>query len=57
MSDNRIKHDGVGDPSRDDVAKKPYETPAIVSEEVFETLALSCTKHTGKLCSHGVSKS
>ena len=26
--------------------RKPYERPAIISEEVFETLALACGKST-----------
>jgi hypothetical protein len=30
--------------------KLPYEPPAVVSEEVFETLALACGK-TGARCS------
>ncbi len=31
--------------------KLPYEAPAVISEEVFETLALSCTRAFG--CSPG----
>lgn len=30
--------------------RAPYEPPAIVSEEVFETLALACGKQAGDLC-------
>ena len=30
--------------------KKPYQPPAIVAEEVFETLALACAKDPGGLC-------
>jgi hypothetical protein len=30
----------------------PYEPPAVISEEVFETLALSCGKLSGNSCSH-----
>jgi hypothetical protein len=29
--------------------RKPYEPPRIVSEEVFETLALACGKASGSL--------
>jgi hypothetical protein len=28
--------------------RKPYERPAVVSEEVFETLALACGKVAGR---------
>ena len=30
--------------------KEAYEPPAIVAEEVFETLALTCGKHVGFAC-------
>jgi len=28
-------------------AKRPYEAPAIVSEQIFETTALACGKRSG----------
>jgi hypothetical protein len=28
-------------------AREPYEKPAVISEEVFETLALACGKSSG----------
>lgn len=31
-------------------SKEPYEPPAVVSEEVFETLALHCGKVHGNRC-------
>jgi hypothetical protein len=30
--------------------REPYEAPAVVSEEVFETLALACGKVNGRTC-------
>ncbi|MBK9072013.1 MAG: hypothetical protein IPL79_13570 [Myxococcales bacterium] len=33
--------------------KRPYEAPAVVSEEVFETLALSCAKSNPLVCPGG----
>jgi hypothetical protein len=30
--------------------KRPYETPAVVSERIFETTALACGKKTGEAC-------
>ena len=33
--------------------KRPYEAPAVVSEEVFETLALSCAKANPFVCPGG----
>lgn len=36
------------------IEKKPYEAPAILSEEVFETLALACGKvPTDIVCAPG----
>jgi len=29
-------------------ARRPYEPPAIVSEQMFETTALACGKRTGE---------
>jgi hypothetical protein len=29
-------------------AKRPYEPPAIVSEQIFETTALACGKRQGQ---------
>jgi hypothetical protein len=39
-------------PERQDepAARLPYEPPAIISEEVFETLAASCGKAGGARC-------
>lgn len=37
--------------------RQPYEKPQVVSEEVFETLALSCAKTTGALCPDGPERS
>ncbi len=31
----------------------PYEPPAVISEEVFETLALSCSKANPFVCPGG----
>jgi hypothetical protein len=31
----------------------PYEKPAVISEEVFETLALSCAKSNPFVCPGG----
>jgi hypothetical protein len=28
-------------------SKRPYEAPAIVSEQIFETTALACAKQSG----------
>ncbi|HUQ08361.1 MAG TPA: hypothetical protein VM261_37980 [Kofleriaceae bacterium] len=33
--------------------RKPYERPAVVSDEVFETLALSCAKANRFVCPGG----
>jgi len=30
--------------------KLPYEPPAVVSEETFETLAIACAKMSGPSC-------
>ncbi len=39
--------------------KKPYTPPQVISEEVFETLALSCDKMAGDLgpCDAGTTTS
>lgn len=34
-------------PAPEQPKRKPYEKPAIVSEECFETLALACGKFNG----------
>lgn len=34
-------------------AREPYEEPAVISEEVFETLALSCAKSSGACAFQG----
>jgi hypothetical protein len=33
--------------------RKPYERPAVISDEVFETLALSCAKANRFVCPGG----
>ena len=33
--------------------KKPYERPAVISDEVFETLALSCAQANAFACPGG----
>ncbi len=33
--------------------RKPYEPPAVISDEVFETLALSCAKANAFVCPGG----
>jgi hypothetical protein len=49
MADNEQREDDEGPPAEAAPKRKPYEPPAIVAAEVFETLALSCNKtpHTG----------
>lgn len=39
--------------SPETVQRKPYEKPAVVSEEVFETLALSCAQTNRFTCPGG----
>jgi hypothetical protein len=34
-------------------ARRPYERPAVISDEVFETLALSCGKANAFVCPGG----
>lgn len=34
-------------------ARLPYEAPAVITEEVFETLALSCARANQILCPGG----
>jgi hypothetical protein len=36
-----------------DPQRRPYEAPAVISEEVFETLALSCAKANPFACPGG----
>jgi len=38
---------------RPERARKPYERPAVISDEVFETLALSCAKANRFVCPGG----
>jgi hypothetical protein len=40
------------DPSQNEQAPRrlPYEPPAVISEEVFETLALSCARANPFVC-------
>ncbi|HKA89494.1 MAG TPA: hypothetical protein VKE22_17635 [Haliangiales bacterium] len=43
-------------PEKDDAEiKLPYEPPAVVSEETFETLAMACKKMSGPTCIGGIS--
>ncbi|MCG8418780.1 MAG: hypothetical protein MJE77_12655 [Proteobacteria bacterium] len=35
------------------IRRLPYEPPAVISEEVFETLALSCSKDNPVQCRPG----
>ena len=35
------------------LVRKPYEAPAVISDEVFETLALSCAKANAFVCPGG----
>lgn len=37
----------------EDRERLPYEPPAVISEEVFETLALSCAKANPIVCPGG----
>lgn len=39
-------------PTKDET-RRPYEPPAVISEEVFETLALSCAKANPFACPGG----
>lgn len=41
------------DPRPDTRPRKPYERPAVISDEVFETLALSCAKANQFTCPGG----
>lgn len=47
MSTERKKPDQAPTPRR------PYERPAVVSDEVFETMALSCAKANRFACPGG----
>lgn len=40
-----------------DTARKPYEKPAVISDETFETMALSCGKGNPDDCFFGPIKS
>jgi hypothetical protein len=41
------------DPPTDPRQRRPYERPAVVSDEVFETLALSCARANRFACPGG----
>jgi hypothetical protein len=41
------------DPRPEPQPRKPYERPAVVSDEVFETLALSCARANRFVCPGG----
>ncbi len=41
------------DPPPEPRPRKPYEAPAVISDEVFETLALSCAKANQFVCPGG----
>lgn len=43
------KHDDQSGPD----PRLPYQPPAVITEEVFETLALSCAKANQILCPGG----
>jgi hypothetical protein len=49
MTESKIDHV----PARDERPRKPYERPAVISDEVFETLALSCAKANAFVCPGG----
>lgn len=40
-------------PDRAPLTRKPYERPAVVTDEVFETMALSCAKANRFSCPGG----
>ena len=42
--DNKVRDEAPGD------TREPYEAPAVVSEEIFETLAIACGKTGGPFC-------
>lgn len=44
-----MKDEPAGDETPAEI-KEPYEPPAVMSEEVFETLALACGKTGGPGC-------
>lgn len=41
------------DPRPEPRPRKPYERPAVISDDVFETLALSCAKANQFVCPGG----
>jgi hypothetical protein len=45
--------DNEADNKAEQNARLPYEPPAVISEEVFETLALSCAKANPFVCPGG----
>jgi len=45
-----MKNDKTPAPKTESEVKEPYEPPAVISEEVFETLAVTCGKTAGPLC-------
>lgn len=52
MSDGK-KDDRRERPGMGTGARRPYERPAVISDEVFETLALSCGKANAFVCPGG----
>lgn len=42
-----INHDPNEVARPGDLPREPYEAPAVIAEEVFETLAMTCTKLAG----------
>lgn len=44
-------------PEKAPPARLPYERPAVISEEVFETMALSCAAANEWLCPGGSDRS
>ena len=47
------EHNRPPHPDDEAPARLPYEPPAIISEQVFETLALSCAKANPFVCPGG----
>ncbi len=45
--DNKVRDEAPAE------AREPYEPPAVVSEEIFETLAIACGKSSGPACLAG----
>jgi hypothetical protein len=49
-----MNSDDIEQPPNDESdTRLPYEPPAVVSEETFETLAIACGKMSGSTCITG----